>query len=704
MREIFNIFKNDIKNILSLRIAAIIVGGLMFIPGIYAWLNIDSNWNPYDNTGNLPIAIVNKDQGTEILNTKVNMGENIEESLRENTAMKWIFTDEATAKENLEKSEYYGYIVIPEDFSNRLTTLFDGAEIRKPEFDFYVNHKKNPIAPIIVNKAVGTIQNSINQAFVNTVIYKVANTAEDLEVISKGANTTNDLITKLEDAKSKIGELRAIMKTLDLTADTTSNCLEAVKDLLPTIESITGTTKQGIREMKDAAQSFNNTYQNIESDVSSLIDQAESISKETTDIINQTDSSNVKDSLDRASYNLSKLLVPLQRLNKNLSSINNVTNIEGVKKLQNKVSGQIKSIENIQQIISNANETVDNLDEIKRDISGLNDDVLGIRKQYQDTVKEDVHSAYKNTSDSIGNVTNLMLGLNVSLDKTTEAINHMIKALGNSKELTSNIDIVLANLQEDIDKMIEGIKKAKDSELYYRVVNMLKNSPKEVADFISNPVNSNQIDVYNISSYGSKMAPFYSILACWVGCTLLSAILKNTITETKATRGLKHYQKFFGRFMIFGVIAMIQGLIIGIGDIFLQVQVLNVPLFLFTLMLSSLVFMLIIYSLAMTFGKVGQAVSIVIMVLQVAGSGGTFPIELLPRFFNALQHYMPFYPAMNALRETIGGFYQNSYGLYILGLLLHTIIPLILGLPLSKKTAELRAKVGKDLHKTDVIG
>ena len=149
---------------------------------------------------------------------------------------------------------------------------------------------------------------------------------------------------------------------------------------------------------------------------------------------------------------------------------------------------------------------------------------------------------------------------------------------------------------------------------------------------------------------------------------------------------------------------MAQGLVIGLGDIILQVQVVSCPLFLFTLMLSSLVFMLIIYSLTVALGKVGQAMGIVIMVMQVAGSGGTFPIELLPRLFQVLQPYMPFYPAMNAVRETIGGFYENDYTSYILLLLCHTIIPLILGLIISKKTAETRKKLQKELHKTDVIG
>ena len=127
------------------------------------------------------------------------------------------------------------------------------------------------------------------------------------------------------------------------------------------------------------------------------------------------------------------------------------------------------------------------------------------------------------------------------------------------------------------------------------------------------------------------------------------------------------------------------------------------PLFLFTIMLSSLVFMLIIYSLAISFGKIGEAVAVVIMVAQVAGSGGTFPIELLPSFFQRLQPFMPFYPSMTAVRETIGGFYGSTYTTALLLLLCHTIIPLLLGLVIRRPIIELKHNISKDIEKTDVI-
>ena len=199
------------------------------------------------------------------------------------------------------------------------------------------------------------------------------------------------------------------------------------------------------------------------------------------------------------------------------------------------------------------------------------------------------------------------------------------------------------------------------------------------------------------------MAPFYTILATWVGGTLLASIVKTTVKPDEKLGEPKLYQEFFGRFFIFGTTAVLQGLVIAIGDIVLGVQVINYPLFILTCMLSSLVFMLIIYSLTISFGKVGEAASVVLLVIQVAGSGGTFPIELLPRMFQVFQPFMPFYPAMNALRETIGGFYGNEYIINIGILLCHTIIPLILGVALRKPIKALKDKLSKKLEETDLI-
>lgn len=703
MKEIFDIFKNDVKKICSQKFTIIIILGIMIIPGIYAWLNIDSNWNPYDNTGNLPIAIVNKDQGMNFLGTDINMGKLLEDSLRENNAMKWIFTDEQTAKSYVDESIYYGALIIPENFSSKFLTLFDSDKLEKPTFDFYVNQKKNPIAPIIVSKAISTIQTTLNQNFVNAVIYKMANTAEELDIMTKQAKSTEELISKLTKAKEDVSKLRAVIKTLSIASDSVTSSLNAVRNLFPTVESITGSTRQGIDSMKNAVNSFNNSYNQMTDDISDVLSSIKNIGLEMSNTVSGTDSNNISENLDLISTNLKEMEARANTTKSIFETLDNALNIEELQNMQEENTALLDEIHNIQAIIENSNNTIENLEDIKTKITQLNTDISNLNTEYSDSVKSEINSAYANASNSLSDVTSLASKLSSSLTKTDTAMANMIDALDNTNELTENIDVILFSFQTDIDKIIETISSETETELYAKMVKLLQNDPNVIADYLTSLVDTNEINLYEIDSYGSKMAPFYTILACWVGCTLLVSLLKTDIKENEKTKNYKNYQKFLGRFMLFAVIAIIQGLIIGIGDIILQVQVLNIPLFLTTIMLSSLTFMTIVYALTISFGKVGEAAAVVIMVLQVAGSGGTFPIELLPRPFQILQPFMPFYPAMSALRETIGGLYGNVYITCMLQLFIYLVLSLLLGLGFRKRIIHLKRKVDEQLEKTDVI-
>ena len=599
MSTIFQIFKNDLKSLVKSKIAIIIVLGVIFIPGIYAWLNIDSNWDPYSNTKNIPIAVVNQDEGATIAGEKLNIGDKISDSLKQNDAMKWTFVDETTAMEGVDKSEYYGAIVIPENFSQDLSTILDSTEPKKPTFDFYINEKKNPIAPIIVNKAAGAIKDSDNQAFTNTLIYKIADTADKIGLVTKGQDITDNLITKLNDTKVKIDQLRNIIRTTTLAINATSKSLSSLQSIFPVLENLDHVTERDLEHLQDV-----------------------------------------------------------------VDSLHDITDLPSVQTIIAQLSGHIKELKDVQQFLENI---------------------------------------YQNATRIIGNAEDVISSLNDSLNSIEVSMEYAISALESSSELGNSLDIVLANFQSDIDNAIAAINSIKENEFFQDIANLLRNDPDVIADFLSNPVESHEIEVYAVSSYGSEMAPFYSILACWVGCTVLVSILKIDIKKSKITAKAKNYQKFFGRFLLFGSIAILQGLVIGIGDLVLQVQTVNWPLFLLTLMFSSFVFILIIYSLTAAFGKVGQALVIVIMVLQVAGSGGTFPIELLPRFFQTLQPFMPFYPSMNAVRETIGGFYQNDYSTYLLMLLCHLVIALVFGLIFSKHTFATKGKLQQSIHSTGLI-
>ena len=231
----------------------------------------------------------------------------------------------------------------------------------------------------------------------------------------------------------------------------------------------------------------------------------------------------------------------------------------------------------------------------------------------------------------------------------------------------------------------------------------LQGDPESYGAFFAEPVLVTTEEVYAISNYGSAMTPFYSVLALWVGGTILVALVK-VKAEPTDLKNVKPYQLYFGRYLLFFVLGQIQAAIIVLGDIYLlKSQILYPEMFWFAASLASFTFTLLIYSLALAFGDIGKAAAVVIMVIQIAGSGGTFPIELLPEIYRNIYIFFPFPYAINAMRETIGGMYGNDYMKYLAQLLIFAAAALLIGLVIRLPFVRINHFVEKRMEDTELM-
>ena len=223
-------------------------------------------------------------------------------------------------------------------------------------------------------------------------------------------------------------------------------------------------------------------------------------------------------------------------------------------------------------------------------------------------------------------------------------------------------------------------------------------------NFISSPVQMNTVAVYEISNYGSAMAPFYTVLALWVGALILVALIHVKVKDNEELEGVKPYQKFFGRYLNFFVIGQVQTIITVMGDLFyVGIQCKHPIAFALAAIMTSFVFTFLIYSLTVAFGNIGEAIAVVIMVIQVAGAGGTFPVEVLPSVYQYLYKFMPFSYCMNALRECVAGMYQHTYGKCLATLLIYVAISAVIGLLLAKPCAKLLDKLEHSKEKSGLF-
>ena len=206
--------------------------------------------------------------------------------------------------------------------------------------------------------------------------------------------------------------------------------------------------------------------------------------------------------------------------------------------------------------------------------------------------------------------------------------------------------------------------------------------------------------VYKVKNYGSIMAPFYTILAQWVGALLATVLIK---TKIKRDKKYKTYEKFFGRYGIFLFIGLAQGLIVSLVDVlYIGIQCPHPVLFVLAACVISLCFTMINYALVFALDNIGLALAVIILVLQVAGSGGLYPVEVLPKVFQKLYPFMPFHYALDAMKECICGMYRYTYIKSLGVLLLFTIVFSLLGLLLYKPALKLNELVDnskKELNK-----
>ena len=369
------------------------------------------------------------------------------------------------------------------------------------------------------------------------------------------------------------------------------------------------------------------------------------------------------------------------------------------------VSGSINSAE------SDAKSAQDILDDIlsgNRDIDLIRDlqlvsDMLGTaRETLTETVYPMLDTMLNNLQDSLGEVSGLLLDLNGILGKTTPIVKELGNTFGAVNNALIQVKDLLTSYSGRIDDFIEMLDGNPENGTLQNVFDFLNVDPESIGSFLSSPVSIVSKSVYPVESYGAAMTPFYTMLAIWVGCVILNAILKcdAPIPVPEATEK----QRFFGRYLLFFVLSQVQTLITMLGNLLiLGVDCVHPGLLLLSGFVTSTACSMLAYAFAVAFGNIGRALIVVILIIQIAGSGGSYPIELLPNFFQQVYLFFPFPYAINAMREAIAGLYQNQYLIYLLQLMLFFVVGLLIGIFAKRSLGGINKYMNEQLDKTEMM-
>lgn len=707
--KVHEILYKDCQEVLKNRLITIIVVALMIFPSLYAWFNIEAFWDPYGNTKNLSVAIVNQDKDYEFKNQKLNFGNDIVKNLKENRSLDWNFVNSKIAMEGLNTGRYYAILTIPKDFTKSLMSVTQ-VDVRKARIIYTTNEKTNAIAEKITDQGANKLQAKIS----NHLIQVISKTS--LGAMGGISNMTDDITPKLTEMKKSLQRLDAQLVNSKKLAENNKNMIGDLDKSLASSKASLDAIKRTMNSAKkinddigsmatDATSGIQNSSASLKSalrDVSRILESSVNLAQSLNSIGDKgaqqavISIGNIKDKIDQAAIrvnNISQVLNDINVVNSNVLN-NAVTRLNNEYRSLTDASSRLAGI--IDQVNSTSSLTYSQVQDIVNIVADSNKGINDIISDFDDLVTRPLSRVNGNVSTITGDIRSMV----DSTGQLYPSVNNFISTastlngrVGSSITiLESSIDILRGQVSDSI-KMIDEIQNNKDLKAFN---NVIKSNILERADFIKNPVEIKEEKLYKMANYGSSMAPFYSVLAAWVGVIILSTIL-----STEPSKQYRSIDRYLGRLSFFLILSLIQSIIISTGDLLLLGVTAKEPvLFILILMLCSIAFCILIFTLVSCFKTLGKGIAMFLLVIQIGGSGGTFPVQMTPTFFRTINSVIPFTYGINACREAIGGVYMQNLLGDIGALLLFAIIPLIFGIMFKEDINDLLEPLSEKFEKS----
>ncbi|TCD54355.1 YhgE/Pip domain-containing protein [Alloscardovia theropitheci] len=728
----WSIFRHDMRRIFTNPIAIIVTIGIAILPSAYAWLNIISNWDPYQNTQNISVAVANLDRGgNSDITGDINVGRQLEEQLKDNHRLGWKFLDSREeAIDGVSSGKYYAAIVIDKDFSQKLVDMVTSGG-NQPELQYYVNEKLNPVAPKITDSGATTLDRTVNSAFVGTLTKAVSSqlnvTVEKAQQIVQGAHS--QAIQKVDEASQSVTRMRdqvaSARESLTQTASSTSDVKKAIEQVKLTVDAASQSAEQASRTASTLSQSSrsfsNNASNNLSTSAASLsalgivagqagTQMSSSLSRVSGDI------ATVSGTLNGVIAQNNSAITQLQRLLDSSALDHNSTEYQqlnsALAQLQTTTTAHSNALNDFtrgtQSALTSANTAASTLSSslgsaAQSGASALNNASSALQGPLGQSLSGTLDSASvfaQATSSSLRQLDTTLTQSQDLLDQLHDLLTSSARTMGTTEESLSDAIDQLDRVRTDMAAL--------DSSRLVEALRGTNINAQALGDFMQSPIEMEQKTIYPVANYGSAIAPFFTNIALWVGGFVLIAVVKIEV-DRKNMRGLHERRRirnrdaYMGRWLLFAVVGVAQAIIATVGDLIIGIQVKDPVAFIFAGVFASIVFVSLIYALAATFKHIGKALAVILVIMQVPGSSGTYPIEIMPPFFQRLEPWLPFTYSINAMRETIGGYYDGYYWKNLGTLTLFLVFSFILGILVRPYLSNLNALFDRRLADTDLL-
>jgi putative membrane protein len=675
----WRVFIRDLARLWRTPKVWVIVVGVMITPALYSWFNVAAFWDPYENTGHIGVAVVNEDEGgSSSLTGPLDVGSQLTDQLAGNDRLDWRFMDRDEADDQIRRGDVYATVTVPADFTADILSMFQGT-YSQPTLTYRVNEKKSAIGPKITDQGATTLDETIN----SVVKEKIARVVTD-RLRTAGGTLQGDLTGAGHGAAGAFDE--------------TAGTLSAARDEFTRIRDSLGNARPTITKTQDALRSVDTTL----GDAASALGQVQSVmgtvQKQVADFsgaatdayVGTTDA--LADGTAQADAAVAGVTGELERAGSGIST--------ATREASGLVDQGDRAVRQLRQLLSDASlppaaaqplrdalsdlegrtasdrELLDGLSGLQDDASASLDAVHGasdaLARATGDTrdrargLKDSVGNSLPALNAAISRVSSTAGGFAASLQSQQTLVRQSVGLLDGVGRQLESTGGVLDRVGGEFSGIADGLATARTDVLALTAASrdgvlgtVTSLDSVGVSRFVSTPAEVDSHPVYPVEHYGSGMAALFTNLSLWIGAFMLMIIFRTEV-DTAGIRRLTVGQAYRGRLLLLAALAVGQGLIVGIGDLVIGVETVNPVAFVGTVVLTGLAYLGIVYGLVSAFGHIGRGIAVVLAFLQIPGASGMYPIEMTPDFFRAISPFLPFTYGIDALRETIGGFYGDG--------------------------------------------
>lgn len=728
MSNVWHLFRGDMRRLFSNAMNIIITVGLVVMPSIFAWYNIIACWNVFDNTGNLTVAVANVDDGYEsdLVPLRVNIGEQVVSALRANDEIDWTFTTEEDAVDGAKSGRYYAAVVIPHDFSRDMLTFYS-EDVHHAKIVYYANEKKSAIAPKITDRGADTVSYQVNEVFAETLSEVALSIAESLSRYADEA-----------DASGRIADLSAHVRTMGDQVDRMASVLTLYSSLAGSAQSLVGESAQLVQAAQREADGLGSTASQGAASAASLVDAlrqaADGLSQAladggqgfaavsaSVDALFDAAATGSQDSVAALRGQADALdgqVAACRDIVAQLKALREQVPLEYAQALESAIARMNATIGLLENMRDTMRSAADKLEagsadvqaeraEIKRLADEAQQSAATMRDEFDANLKPGLQKLADEASSLVASVGSGLEGLRAAGSGLSDSAGSAAAVLGGAAE---KIDATVGELHSasatlrDLADGIDQALVAGDADLLREV---LGSDTQVLSKALAAPVGIDRVAVFPVDNFGSAMAPLYTTLALFIGSLLILVVVKPTVPGRVRAQLVdpQPRQLFFGRFGVMAFLSLAQTTVMGLGNLlFLQVQVTHPLLFMLCFWLAGLVFTFLIYALVAAFANLGKAVAVLLLIIQVTGCGGSFPLQLLPPFIQGLSPWLPAMHVVNAMRAAMFGTYGGDFW-WEMGLLALFLIPAaIVGLVLRKPLAKFMSWYVEQVESSKLVG